>query len=77
MESDLLSEIKTVCKAVSPKLLDSNHFVVAMDAISSWMKLPAFFGGVSLFIFAFERLGKRADKSEGEWEEIGLLLSSW
>lgn len=75
MESDLLSEIKTVCKAVSPKLLDSNHFVVAMDAISSWMKLPAFFGG--FIFFAFERLGKRADKSEGEWEEIGLLLSSW
>lgn len=46
MESDLLSEIKTVCKAVSPKLLDSNHFVVAMDAISSWMKLPAFLGGL-------------------------------
>lgn len=45
MESDLLSEIKTVCKAVSPKLLDSNHFVVAMDAISSWMKLPSFFLG--------------------------------
>lgn len=43
MESDLLSQIKTVCKAVSPKLLDSNHLVVAMDAISSWMKLPAFF----------------------------------
>lgn len=76
MESDLLSEIKTVCKAVSPKLLDSNHFVVAMDAISSWMKLPAFLGGL-VYFFAFERLGKRADKSEGEWEEIGLLLSSW
>lgn len=54
MESDLLSEIKTVCKAVSPKLLDSNHFVVAMDAISSWMKLPAFFGGLVYFFCLWE-----------------------